>query len=196
METTRKPYGYEKLLTEHKLTVGELPTDAQVAIKGLKAIETASRLAEKNAIKNNKTYKMTNDTASKVQALDKWAIREILDFVEDKDTNTAAPNIDVAEIIEEIKEETPAEGTKPPETAEPKKEETPVDADGVICDKEFAEMLKSGKAEVTLDELKELAPTAYSLIFKHHTNDLTNGITTTYYVLSEVTTNNFKLVKK
>lgn len=189
-------YAYEKLMAEHKLTTAELPADAQMGIKSIKDIETAVRLTEKKG----KTVKPA--TMEKIKTFDKWIVREILDYMEDKDTNTPAAPVAAATIIAEIKEETPPAATAtttpavetPP--AEKKPEETPVDAEGVICDKEFAEMLKAGKAEVTLDELKTLAPTAYGIIFKHHTNDLTNGITTTYYVLSEVTTNNFKLVKK
>lgn len=185
-------YSYEKLMAEHKLTVAELPADAQMGIRSIKDIETAVRLAEK------KGATVRPATLEKIKTFDKWVVREILDYMEDKETNTPAAPVAAATIIAEIKEETPAASTATPAaaTAEPKKEETPVDAEGVICDKEFAEMLKAGKAEVTLDELKALAPTAYSIVFKHHTNDLTNGITTTYYVLSEVTTNNYKLVKK
>lgn len=180
-------YAYEKLMAEHKLTVAELPADAQIGIKSIKDIETAVRLTEKKG----KTVKPA--TMEKIQAFDKWVVREILDYIDDEDTNGKAP--DAQTIIKEIKDDSADSGKGTP-AADTKKDEPEVDAQGLICDKEFAEMLKAGKSEVTLDELKQLAPTAYDIIFKHHTNDLTNGITTTYYVLSEVTTNNYKLVKK
>ena len=180
METaTTTSRAYESLMTEHKLTVAELPEDAQTGIKQIKLMDSAIALTEK------KGKKVLPSTLAKVKTFDKWVVREILDYVEGKETNTEAPAVAAETIIAEIKEETPPATT-----------ETPVDAEGVICDTEFAALLKGGKSEVSLEELRTMAPTAYSIIFKHHTNDLTNGITTTYYVLSETTTNNFKLVKK
>ncbi len=177
-----KTYAYEQLLVEHKLTVAELPEDAQTGIKQIKDIEKAIVLSEKAQ------RKISPATLAKVKTFDKWVVREILDYVEGKETNTAAPAVAATTIIAEIKEETiPAATTVV---------ETPVDPEGVKCDAEFAELLKNNKAELTLEELKTMAPTAYSFVFKHHTNDLTNGVTTSYYVLSETTTNNFKLVKK
>lgn len=175
---------YEILLEEHKLTIAELPADAQTGIRSIKEIERVVSMAEKGG------KKVATHTMDKIRSLDKWVVREILDFVEDKETNSSAPPVSAEKIIAEIKKD---------EKAEEVKEETPaveVDPRGVKCDLEFAALLKDNKTELTLEQVKEFAPYVYSLIFDNHTNDLENGITTTHYIISETTTNNFKLVKR
>ncbi len=194
---TKTTYAYKKVMDEHKLTITELPEDAQTGIKSLQEIDRALALSEK------KGKKPRQATLDKVKMLDKWVLREILDYVDDKNTNTEAPPVDPATIIEEIKEEKPPVATPPatpPATPAEKKEEAPAeepkpDPKGVKVDEEFAGMLKAGKTDVTLEELKQMAPVAYSLIFEHHTNDLTNGITTSYYILKETEKDKFNLSK-
>ena len=178
-------YAYEKLMNEHKLTINELPVDAQTGIKNIKKIEVAINMQDKKAEKAGKTYTPSPSVTADIKTFDKWVVREILDYVDDKDTNTAAPGVKADEIIADIKKD------EPTKTDEPKKE---ADPKGLACDKEFAEMLKAGKVEVTLEELKSLAPTAEGLIWDD--KDEVKGVSTTYYLLSQTTPNNFKLTKK
>jgi len=101
-----------------------------------------------------------------------------LDYVEDKETNTDTPGVKAADIIEEIKSEEP---------------EVVADPKGLQADKEFAEMIKSGKVECTMAELKALAPTAEKIVWDDTTTP--RGLTTTYYTLTEKTPDLFTLTK-
>ncbi len=184
---------YEKLLTEHKLTIADLPADARTGIKKIQAIERAINMAEKKAVKNGRKYAMSASIIADIKTYDKWIVREILDYVEDKETNNPAPEVTPEEIIEEIKEEPKKEE---PKTAEEPKEESPNET-GLKCDEEFEEMIKAGKTDVMLEELKSVAPTAYGVIFDNYVPSAKdNGIDTTYFLCKEYEPNKFKLIKK
>ncbi len=78
---------YEKLLLEHNIKVDELPKDAQIGVENIQQIIKAINVNEKTG----KTIK--SGTIDKIKAYDKWVVREILDYIDDKDTNTpAAPH--------------------------------------------------------------------------------------------------------
>ncbi len=190
---------YEILIKEHKLTLAELPEDAKTGIRSIKDVEHAVVLAEKKSAKAGKVYTMSSALTSKIKALDKWVVREILDYVEDKDTNTDEPIVSATEIIEEIKKDDPIK-----KEAEPvvKKEEVPAapesteaDPKGLEIDKEFNQMISNNQVEVTLDQLKELANTAYYVIFDNYDKDGQNGISTTNFDLIEKN-DKFILTKK
>lgn len=165
---------YEKLLAEHKLTEAELPQDAKIAIKDIKNIEIAINLSDKKSAKAGLTYSPSSEVIAKIKALDKWVVREILDYVEDKDTNTAKPAVDTAKVIEEIKADATTE-----------EEVVVADPKGLKIDAEFVELLKNNKSELTLDELKSSAPVAYSTIFDNYDQGGENGIDTTFFSLVE-----------
>ncbi len=179
---------YTKLLAEHKLSVKDLPADAQIGIKSINKIEVAIGLQEKKAEKAGKKYTPSASVISDMKAYDKWVVREILDYVEDKDTNAAAPVVTAEEIIEEIKE---GDTTKTPAATEPAVIEA--DPKGLEADKEFTEMLKAGKTECTIEELKTLAPTAEKIVWDDTTTP--RGLTTTYFTLTEKSPNLFTLTK-
>ncbi len=170
---------YEKLIAEHKLTIAELPTDAQTGIKSIKEIERAINMVEKKG----KTPSAA--VMAKVKSFDKWVVREILDYVEEKETNTPAPAVEAEVIIAEIKKE------ESPIVAEEKTE----DPKGIEIDKELAAMLKEGKIEVSLDELKPLSPTGYDVIFSNYDKGGDNGLSTTNFLLTEQN-DKFILTKK
>lgn len=199
-------YAYEKLLNEHKLSISDLPADARIGINGINKIQAAINMQEKKAEKNGKTYTPSADVVANIKAYDKWVVREILDFVDEKNTNTEEPEVSAEEIVEDIKEEAAPdkEPAKTGNTAQPiaddddssmfnadgtpKKTEEPKPADprGQQIDQEFSEMVKSNKTEVSLDELKSLAPTAYDDVFKNYEKGGENGVDTTFYSLREV----------
>jgi len=192
IETRSQQYAYQKLLAEHKLSISDLPADARIGINGISKIEAAINMQDKKAEKNGKTYTPSEEVKANIKAFDKWVVREILDFVEDKNTNTDEPVITAEEIVEDIKEEAKTEAKTEEPTAvviapivtgdAPKPE---ADPRGQQIDDEFSEMIKSGKTDVTLDELKSLAPTAYDDVFKNYEKDGENGVDTTFYSLRE-----------
>lgn len=169
---------YVKLLAEYKLTEAELPQDAKIAIKSIKDIEIAITLADKKSAKAGQTYSPSSEVMAKIKALDKWVVREILDYVEDKETNTAKPAVDTAKVIEEIKSDAAEliDNTDKPVIADPK---------GLKIDAEFTELLKNNKSELSLDDLKLFAPVAYSTVFDNYDQGGDNGIDTSFYILKE-----------
>ena len=171
---------YEKLLAEHKIAVNELPADAQTGIKKIKAIEAAINLQDKKAAKVGKTYSPSSSVLSDIRTFDKWIVREILDYVEDKETNTDAPSVDANEIVAEIKADADP-------SAEVAKVEEPVKSDpkGMAIDAEFIELIKNNKQELTLEDLKVFSPEAYSVVFSSYEKGGANGIETTYHTLIE-----------
>ncbi len=194
-------YAYEKLMTEHKLTLDELPKDAQVGIKSIGKIKGAINLAEKRGLRVKPAI------YDQMQALDKWVVREILDHVENKNTNTAAPPKTAEDIIDDnIDAGTTAApvATAPPDdtkatdgasvTSPVVKPEDEVKAGKI--DEEFKKLIEAGKTTLTLDELKSGAKTAYDVIFDNYTTGGPNGVETTHYDLSEGEKEVFTLTKK
>ena len=155
----------------------------------------AINLQEKKAAKAGKKYVMSAAIIADIKTFDKWIVREILDYVEDKETNNPDPIVTPEEIIADIKEETPPPATETPAPAtEPIVE---ADPSGLKCDAEFEEMIKTGKTDVTFEEMKNLCPTAEKLIFDDYVKDGSdNGLSTTYFLCKEYEPNKFKLVKK
>lgn len=170
---------YLQLMEEHKLAITDLPKDCQIAIKSIKDCEAAINMQDKKAEKAGKTYTPSADVLDKIKALDKWIVRDIIDFVNEKDTNTDAPPIDPKTIVAEIKADVPVVIE-----ADPK---------GVQCDVEFAAMLKAGKTDCTADELKTLCPTAEKIIWEDTTSP--KGLTTSFYIITETEPNKFTLKK-
>ncbi len=190
---------YEKLLLEHNIKVDELPKDAQIGVENIQQIIKAINVNEKTG----KTIK--SGTIDKIKAYDKWVVREILDYIDDKDTNTPAAPHKAAEIIEEIKTApvepaaaTPAKVEPPAAAAAPAKKEPKAgdDTKAGAIDAEFEALLKAGKTKLTLDELKTGAKTAYDIVFENYEADAENGIETTHYTLVETEKEVFTLTKK
>jgi len=202
---SKSKYAYEDLLVEHSLAATDLTPEAQLGIQQIKEIEKAIVLQEKKAVKNGKKYTPSASTENKIKAFDRWIVREILDYMEDKNSNASAPPAAAATIIADIKKDEPAAPSKTVEPASPPvKVEPPAKVDepaktddpkGVEIDKELLSMFRAGKIEVDLAELKTLAPVAYSVIFETYEKDGDNGIATTHFLLKE-TNQKFILTKK
>lgn len=194
-------YAYEKLMAEEKLTMADLPEDAKVGIESIKKMERITKMME------SKGKKMRPSTLSKVRAFDKWIVREILDKIEEKNTNSSAPPVEPEKIIEEIKDDAnksdkknESKGSKKEdkeEKKEEKKDEVKDERDhkGVAIENELKALYDADKRELTIDELKSSAPKAYSVVFDNYTDDGDNGIECSEYSLTEVKEKVFKISK-
>lgn len=184
---------YKKLMEDEKLTFNELPTDAKIGIDSINNILKAINMAEK------KGRKVSDNVISKVKANDKWVVREIIDYVEDKNENKEPLPNKAKEVVEQIKTETEPVKTievKPTEQkTEEKPEEVKVDPKGVAIDEELKKLFESGKTKHTLEELKTAAPKAYNVIFDTYDNSGDNGIETSFYKLIEVEDKVFEVSK-
>ncbi len=161
---------YEKLMAEHGLTVAELPTDAQTGIKSVKQIAHAMHMTEQRG------HTVKPATISKLKANDKWTVREILDYVENKETNPDPLPNDPEEVVEEIEEN---------ETPQLSPEEQAKFDQGVAIETELETLSGSGKTAYTTDELKTSAPKTYKVIFDSYTQGEQNGVKTTRFSLIE-----------
>lgn len=197
-------HAYEKLMKEHNLSLNELPVDAKIGIESIQQIVKAINLAEKT----NKNVKPV--VYDKIKANDKWVVREILDYVENKNTNTDPLPNKAAEVIKTDIEPTAVKKEEtPPPSGEVKKDEVvktddkPDDAKksadeakaGKI-DAELKVLFEAGKTKLTLDEVKSAAKTAYGVIFDNYSAEGPNGVETTYYDLTETEKEVFTLTKK
>jgi len=171
-------YAFEKLLKESDLTVTDLPKDAQIGIKSIKQIENAIRMTEKRG------QNVSQAVRDKIQANDKWVVREILDFIEDNESQFADLPNPATEVIPEITQETQ-------ET-----QETPQDPTGIKVDNELMAIFETGEEnEFTSDELRTLAKNTYSVIFNNYNEDEDNGVQTSNYKLVESQPEVFTLTK-
>ena len=195
-------HAYEKLMKEHNLSLNELPVDAKIGIQSIQQIVKAIHLAEKTG-KNVKP-----EVYDKIKANDKWTVREILDYVEKKETNnTPLPNKADDVIKEDIESGKPVEAPKPDEKKEEKPNDTnkpdetnPANNENEVkagkIDAELKTLFDAGKTKLTLDEVKSAAKNAYDVIFDNYSAEGPNGVETTYYDLTETEKEVFTLTKK
>jgi hypothetical protein len=161
-----KQLAYQKLMADNQITLEELPNDAKHGIKELSKVVHAMAMTE------NRGQRTKPETIEKIKRNDKWLVREILDYMEDKDSDQGAMPIDFNEIINEIEnQQTPEEKAKFEE--------------GVTFESEMDAMVKSGKSAVTIDEIKSLAPKCYRKIFATYEDGQPNGIVTSKFSLLE-----------
>lgn len=189
-------YAYEKLMKEHNLTLEELPLDAKVGIDSIQKIVAAIRLTEKTG------KKVRQSNYDKIKANDKWVVREILDYVESKNSHQGPLPNKPDDVIKEIVEPAapivtptpdPAPSGTPP--ADDKKSTDDEVKAGKIDD-ELKALFDAGKTKLTLDEVKSNAKTAYDVIFDNYSAEGDNGVETTYYDLTETEKEVFTLTKK
>lgn len=99
-------YSYEKLIAENKLTISELPSDAQTGIRQIQDFEKAAGLQVQRFAKQGKEYKLPASTMEKIRTTDKWVVREILDYLDEKEAAAApvvaAPSAEDAEKMAEM----------------------------------------------------------------------------------------------
>lgn len=160
--------GYEKLMEENNLSLNDLPYEAKLAIKSISDADSMI------ALNKAKGKKVSPSAYNKINANDKWAVNEILDYLDKTDTNK--PEAPFTE--EEIKEDIISDA----------KPEMQKDADlqkGMDFDAELTAMYKTGKKEYTSAELKSVAPKCEEQIFSTYTADGENGIETSNFLIKE-----------
>ena len=191
---------YHKLIEEYKLNVSDLPEDAKTGInniaemlKGIKFVQSKGRTVKA-------------DTIKKLKMVDKWTCFEIMDYVNNTDKNAPIEKVEevASEAKEEIKEEVKVvkEESKQEPKQEPKEEvkmeenkqpEVSIDTVGIKVDQELEKLLKANKISFTFEELKDLAPTAYKVVFDSYTDGDQNGIETSNFKVLETEKEKFTL---
>jgi hypothetical protein len=165
-------YAYEQLMEENDLTIAELPADAKQGINQIKKIEKAIKTVQ------GRGRSVSNDTMDLIRVNDKWIVREILDYIEDKDIDRGEMPNSVDDVIESIEEDA---------AADPK---------GLKIDKELESLYTAGAHYLTIDEIRTHARNAYDVIFEAYERGGDNGIVTSYYSLIEEQDGNYSLNKK
>jgi hypothetical protein len=160
-------YAYQKLMQEHDLTYGELPSDAKIGIDAIKNIEKSISMVEKRG----KT--VSQSVLNKIRANDKWVVAEIIDYIEDTDNNDDELPYEKKEIEAELKKE-----AAPELTAEQK--------NALAIEVELESLHKSGTKEWDVDSIKQSAPNTFKVLFDTYDDeDSENGVETSYYSLLE-----------
>lgn len=169
-------YAYEKLMEENNLTLSELPSDAKQGINQIKKIEKAIKMVQ------SRGKSVSKDVIEQVRVNDKWIVREILDYLEDKDVERGELPNSAEDVIEDLNESN---------DNEPK-----VDAIGLKIDKELKALFDAGKTLLTGEDIRNNARNTFEVIFDTYAKDGENGVVTTYYALIENAEGNFILTKK
>lgn len=157
---------YEKLMADNQITLEELPTDAKSGIKEIKQVIHALNMTEQRGQKVNPA------TIEKIKRLDKALVREIVDYMEETEESTQGNQMNSSE-------------SKPQQSLE---EKANFD-EGIGYENEMEGIHKSGKSELSIDELKSMAPKCYKKIFATYEDGQPNGIKTSKYTLIENQTN-------
>ena len=191
---------YENALEEYNLTVADLSTRAKVGIESINSVLKGVNMLQKSG------KKVSEKTIEKIETLDTWVYREILDQVQDSDNNEDEEvPYDDEEILEEAEklaeeeqdeEEEYEEEEEEEEEEEVQKPTAQNDTRGTTIDKELEVAYNSGKTTITLEELKSISKTAHNVIFTNYEESGDNGIETSYYTLIETDDEVFTLTKK
>ncbi len=110
-------YAYEKLMTKHDLSLSDLPDSAKDGIQEIKKIERAINLTL------NKGRKVSNLIYKKVERMDTWVTRDVLDWLDDKDPNHGVIPNTADEVIKTLEEETAAAEAEKKKQEDLKKEQ-------------------------------------------------------------------------
>ena len=180
-------FAYQKLMVEHKLTNAQLNEDAITGISAIADIVQGITMLEKRG------KEPTQKTISKIRSLDKWVSGEIMDIV--NDTNDNAPVATAEELAAQAQKEIDDKAKSDAEVkaGAEQKQEVKVDPKGLKIESELAKLLAENKISLTLDEVKSLAPTAYSVIFDSYKDGEQNGIKTSKFSLLEIEKEKFTL---
>lgn len=172
-------YAYEKLITEHKLKQSDLPEEVQIAILGLQDISRGSLLQSQRAQKAGKVYTISPVSKKKIEQLDKWACRGILEHLDGDIIDEPVPHT-IVELKKDIDN----------------KSHTAVVTTARAVNVELADLFNAGNVEIGLNVLATEAPSCHKLISSTYEKDGENGIETGQYSLLEVKDGIFKLEKK
>lgn len=141
---------------EYDIEATDLRDEAQTAVASHENVSVEIAAIE---AENKPVPKELTDYANE---LDNWICADIMDYIDDKDDN---------------QKPVPVKPTiKPVENFSP---------EGELIETELEGLQKSGKKQFLLEEIKQLAPKSYNVIFTTYKSGEANGIETTNYSLLE-----------
>lgn len=164
---------YEKALKEHGLRVSDLPEDAKIGIENIVSVQKGIHMA------NKKGKQPSQKVVKKLKAMDKWVYYEILDHIEGTDENDEEiPHTD-DEVIKDLEAEN-----------------KPATDIGLLVEQELTELHNKGQADWDIDEIEDLAPKTFKVLWDTYDEGQENGIVTTKFKLIEKERGIFTLTKK
>lgn len=178
---------YVNALQKNNLKIKDLPEDAQT---GIKEINKALSFIKMGEAKGKKT---SPDAIKKIKAMDKWVLYEIYDLIEDTDKNDDDIPYESEDVENDVKESYDDNSKKSEQdsnvqTIQPK-------GDGNKINAELESLYKNNKVELTINEIKNIAPNTYDAIFHVYTKGEQNGVETKSYSLIEFDEQKYKLTK-
>jgi hypothetical protein len=176
-------FQYQNELNKNGLKYADLPEDAQTGIDQLKDISKALNMLEKAG------KKPTAKTLKKIKAMDKWICYEIIDHVNETETNDDEIPHDDDEVLEELEEQVK-------EDMESHSEEIARNSKGAQVEAEIAALYEDKVTTIDIEKLKSVAPTCYNILFDTYDPEEENGLQTTNYSLIEGKDDDMFHVKK
>lgn len=183
---------YLKAIQEYKLNIKDLPEDARIGIDNINDVQKAINMLK------SKGRKPTDKTYQKLKAMDKWVYYEILDFVEDKDTNDDEPPFVADDVIDDLKNDDKSKSTDlnaDSDNVQPNNNDDQNVALGILIETELTNMFESGVSEYTHEDIKKHGKKTYDLIFDTYEEGQPNGVKTTLFSLIEDSNKKFILTK-
>jgi hypothetical protein len=144
---------YVKELEKHGLQVSDLPEDARTGIKEINKAISFIKMKEKAG------KSIGPDAIKKIKAMDKWVLYEIYDTVDNTDDNDDEIPYESEDLEDDLEDD---DKDNQPENI---KKIVSTNADGNKVSLELIELEKKGKAEFTINEIKNAAPTTYKAKF-------------------------------
>lgn len=180
---------YVKELEQRGLQVKDLPEDART---GIKEINKALSFIKMGEAKGKKT---SPDAIKKIKAMDKWVLYEIYDMDSGEDKNDDEIPYESEDVKDSLDDFDSEENDSSDDEQKPAQEEVKSSGDGAKISMELELMYKSGKAEWTIDEIKNNAINTYNAIFEVYSEGEQNGVKTLEFSLIETEKQKYKLTK-
>jgi hypothetical protein len=155
---------YKKEMEKHGLSYAELPEDAQTGIDAINDVLRGFNMLEK------KGQRPSAKAVRKLNAMDKWVLYEILDYLHDTDKNDDDMPFDAEDVLEG------EEGVN----NEPK-----ADPIGLKIEEELASLHEQGVQTISADDLRNKAKTTFKTIWDNYEDEVENGVETSNYSLIE-----------
>jgi len=167
---------YKKEMEKHGLSYADLPEDAQTGIDSINDVLRGFNMLEKRG------KKPTARAIRKLNAMDKWVLYEILDYLHDTDKNDDDIPFDADDVLGD---EDSNKGDGNPKTNENDDNSKDADPIGLKIDEELTSLHEQGVVKINVNDLKTQAPTTYKTIWDNYEDEVENGVETSRYSLIE-----------
>jgi hypothetical protein len=169
--------GYEKLLEKQNLSATDLSNDLKLRIKEITQLKNL--ILSKRKIGQN----VSPITIEKLKEKDSELIDLLIENIDEDDLDE-----------DDINETDSDESENDPESSEDFGDEQI----GISIDTELKNFSNSGKTETSLENMSNLMPNTYNLIWETYEENEENGISTSNFDFFETENNSqkFKIVKK